>query len=1077
MIVTFVVLLLRIVPHAAFGQEGKVVSETSIIPGVRGDACWHDKQRVFPGAVVPWDTTGKVVRAGSGVDVCGAWPACGTCVRMYEGDCRYVYPTFVLAYNAHDSYGLEQICACKVGSCYLPWNSTEWDRNCVQELGCFSKVAPDEVGPFCRALVKDKARGAKPMKIRFVPMEFAKQSFSRPGIVAVIETEEVIDGTVRKKISEHVIHPDGKKPDPEPEGQATAYIAVVDDETATTTDDNNPRYRYQYNSGELIDYDEHSYSFSHDGMQHYVKVHKTHDSVCVKYYGSDNEQQRELINECVPMPEHVTAAPMMYSAVIVYPFAQQELRYRVHKKFNAVALELAKMLELYPSGSLCRFVKFSVFRNQKERYIVITSENRGDKFAVQRMDKVDDRIALGKPEIKSRAEYQKWKGEFNKNGKNNVAPRTALTEETFVFCYGTVECAIWGNKELCEQRSPFSADYISDYYDIPRGMFPGYLLDAKKGTGLPKVSRGYAGAKSGSYAQMITVEGTRKLRESCGADVERCRYSPVDASNVFCLLGGTEADAAEYEVRSKNDEGIARVWVKRHHKMLRRYALVNENGQTRRVACDDKYSVNLYSLSQTILSNSTVHDGQFIFPEGFSKQDAIMGSTDPCTDPKSKIAYYYESGTFASAASGSARCSHPIVQYYAPKKKIRGCAYEYVSMDDYRPLTFSNDMMIWVQDHQAEVVLRPLDPYERGFCIDNFPRLWYEPEYLWYEDGQKDPQVITEFVILRFKAASDAKLQGCQFFKIEAWGGGEAAMETETKERRSGRPGQYMMAILRNPTCKDKCNVFTTETVGGKKVEDLELFFKARIGEGGKYDAPKKASNNNNTLLGAGGDTVVEFCVYDGGEDGKTQRNEERCYEIMRAAGGGSEDIGKVWTDNIGDLMKSYRTITGDVLASDNGAQKLLLEGRAMFTKFPLEINLPLVPNMYVDYAGGSNTINVRKQHKVLHSKTAQILQYLEGRSMPREFCKRKDRYYTYRGAGEFFIPGMGGCWGADADVIPGLGESGAVVITCEQWGHTKPTFGAPKPRRKPLETNAALAWREKSVQEQQELHRSRRSR
>ncbi|MGN7678949.1 MAG: hypothetical protein ACTJLL_04310 [Anaplasma sp.] len=1174
MIVTLAVLLLHVVPHAALGQEGKIVGTRSVIPGMRGDACWHDKQRVFPGAVVPWDTTGKVVREGSGVDVCGAWPTCGTCVRMYEGDCRYVYPTFVLTYNIRDPYGPEQICACKVKSCYLPWDSAGWDKNCVQELGCFNKVALDEVGPFCQALARGKAKNTKPMKVKFVPMEFSKQSFKRPGIVAVVETEEIVDGAVTKKISEHVIHPDGKEPEPEEQSKATAYIAVVDDDTVAA--DSNPRYRYQHNSGKLIDYDEHSYSFSHDGTEYYMKLHKTHDSVCVKYYGSDSGQQRELANECVPIPGRVTTAPMMYNRVIRWSSGYEYKNTAARKmNFSTLALKLDKMLDSdyyenfqwrkqHPLNFM-RLVEFNIFGNWKERYIVAVAKNKGDKFVVQRIDAVDDRIALGEAEIKSSSEYhswawgkggtktwygswyaepekevcvceeeqrplqgrqsikvkskcwkksqypgvQRWESEISEEEKRKrtsknkqyICPghgqklveskqRSTTSSDAlkFYFYYSTEECAVWGGDALsCRDREEYMLHSTDDtsgrYYDIPGGMFLGYSLKKGKSINempakgasteesLPFVVKYYAGAKAGSYTKMIAEEGTRGLRERCGEGIERCRYNTAntDGANILCLSGGgTEADAEEYEIRSRNDREMARTWVKRHHKMLRRYVLIDENGHTRRVACDDKYSVSLDSLSQTVLSNSTVHDGQFIFPEGFSKQDAIVGSTDPCTDPESKIAYYYESGTFASTASGSARCSHPVVQYYAPNKKMYGCASEYVSMDDYRPLTFSNDATASGQS-QKEVILQPLAPYERGLCVNNFPTLWYEPKYLWFEDDAKDPQATTEFVILRFKAASDVKLQGCQFFKIEAWGGGEAAMETETRERRSGRPGQYMMAILRNPVCGDKCDVFAREKKDRRKeVKDLELFFKAKIGEGGEYRTPKKGDKKS-TLLGAGGDTVVEFCVYNG-------KSLESCYEIMRAVGGGSEDIGKVQTNDIGNLMQSYRTITGDVLAGDSGAQKLLLEGRAMFTKFPLEINLPLVPDVYNISDGKNDELVQTLQREIVRSQRAQILQLNKGRSMPKEFCKKKDRYYTYRRAGEFFIPGMGGCWGGETDVVPGLGESGAVAITCEQWGTIKPTFDASEAAKAVgKQEQQALAWSKNSVEKQQMLHKVRR--
>ncbi|NLP82086.1 hypothetical protein, partial [Acinetobacter baumannii] len=184
--------------------------------------------------------------------------------------------------------------------------------------------------------------------------------------------------------------------------------------------------------------------------------------------------------------------------------------------------------------------------------------------------------------------------------------------------------------------------------------------------------------------------------------------------------------------------------------------------------------------------------------------------------------------------------------------------------------------------------------------------------------------------------------------------------------------------------------------------------------------------------LGVGGDTIVKFCVCasgnctsaSSGQNANSNSNGKRCYTIMTAVGGGSKRAGTLDESAIKNLVVSYRTITGDVLADDDGATKLLLEGRAMFTKFPLEMNFPLY-----DQEG-----NTRKWLDL-------IAEHFRGRSLPRELCTWKDMYYIYRGFGDFFIPGMGGCWKDDSK-IPGLGESGAAMITCELWDDTRaPTF------------------------------------
>ncbi len=118
----------------------------------------------------------------------------------------------------------------------------------------------------------------------------------------------------------------------------------------------------------------------------------------------------------------------------------------------------------------------------------------------------------------------------------------------------------------------------------------------------------------------------------------------------------------------------------------------------------------------------------------------------------------------------------------------------------------------------------------------------------------------------------------------------------------------------------------------------------------------------------------------------------------MRAVGGGSTHPGVLNVKAIKDLMVSYRTIIGDVLAGDDRAARLLLEGRAMFTKFPLEMNFPLT----------------REKERILKVK-----EYFEGRSLPRSLCKRRLRYSKWR-ENDVFVPGMGGCWGDDGARLGG---------------------------------------------------------
>ncbi|KAF2282068.1 hypothetical protein GH714_042892 [Hevea brasiliensis] len=489
------------------------------------------------------------------------------------------------------------------------------------------------------------------------------------------------------------------------------------------------------------------------------------------------------------------------------------------------------------------------------------------------------------------------------------------------------------------------------------------------------------GTQSGAkFLGVIADSALREMERSC-VDVEDregkskvCWYNTTEnvGANVLCI-SGTGSDVSEYEIRSRDDMGVARTWLRKQQKVLRRYVLVDDGGNVRRVVCDDKYSIVPGSLSQDILDSMVVQNGQYIFPKEFLERSIVKGSDDPCSDPNSKIVYYHESGGFTSDPGAISGCSHPVTQYYGS---------------------------------------------------DNFPRHWYEPRYIFpstsgdfkkyapdtnkdysYVPNELSPTVTRNYVMLKFKAKDQRLRKGCDFYRIEAWGGGEAAAKTETGERRSGRPGQYSMVVLRNPNCTDEgCEAFS-QNKGSKRVQDLELSIEVEVGEGGRSGTNKKSpATEPNDDLGVGSDTVVKFCVCNNGTCTQNPPGSgKKCYEIMRAVGGGSKHAGKLDASAIKDLVVSYRTITGDVLAGDDGATKLLLEGRAMFTKFPLEMNFPLY-----DQVG-----------KMKEWLNLGIAEHFQGRSLPRELCTWKDRYYTYRDPGDFFVPGMG--------------DAGKITVKCRE--------------------------------------------
>ena len=1028
--------------------------------------------------------------------VCAAWPACGTCVRMYEGDCRYVFPTFVMAYGVKDPTGPGKICACKVLACNLPWDPGGWNRGCIQELGCFDKPLLRDAGPFCNVLPGRK----RSARVRFVPLEFSKQSFWRPGFVAIVESweQDTKDHRVlHRKVRKHIINP----------GRSGVFEGIIgrkkDEYVWHTKGWKDDKEEQQW----AISEQEKSYSFSDAGTEHYLKVRREQDAVCVRYYGTDSGMSVELFEECLPIPS--MELPRIYQTYSLTNSVGQGYKRDEYIGKHCKNSAASRTEYLTSSNESDKYrIKFIRGKDTVSRNGDNTRQGESSRAFVQHLKKYTSGTNTSGKWVVSDTEgtwliheeqivekegspTPDW---YRKHITDNSDRRTRSSESD--TCERELrECVKFGGKSMCVNVANSSREWgrsvlpgvlqlqrgehkkwntETSYYKHPVGAFWGYSSIDFMQQKITEIAQDYGGNANKVEFVGVAADKNRELGGICGRANDgsydnKCKYYVVPGKpRVMCITGiGSGADISDYEVASSSDGGISRTWLKKQPKMLRRYVLAGEDDSARRVVCDDKYSMNLQLLSQPVLDNIVVKDGRFVVPKKLSGGAPGRGRSngDPCARVDSNTVYYYESGRFNTEPGSLVGCVDPSTQYYAPGQKVEGCTYEYVSMDDYRPMSLGGRVGMRagyyfpagvpagdeIEKGEAVVKLRPLSVYDRGLCIDSFPRYWYEPEYK-ITDGQTHT-VSKEYVVLKFEASNGGDQtigtlptqngKWCQFYKIEAWGGGEAAAMTDVGARRSGRPGQYVVGILRNPDQKDKynCDVFAHYNRQGgvtTKISDLEFSIKVDIGEGGEYQKPKKAENPKQPPVrytptrvqenygggeGAGGDTVVKFCTKkknstsgQSGTQGSTQ-TAEQCHEIMRAVGGGSTHAGVLNVRAIKDLMVSYRTIVGDVLAGDNGATKLLLEGRAMFTKFPLEMNFPLT----------------REKEHILEVK-----EYFEGRSLPRSLCKRKLRYSEWRENG-VFVPGMGGCWGDDGSATPGLGESGAVMITCERWDTVGP--------------------------------------
>ncbi|MGN7678948.1 MAG: hypothetical protein ACTJLL_04305 [Anaplasma sp.] len=1052
--------------RASTGVSGGIYNVVSVPEDETSEeqkgSCQFANQGVYSarGASGGLGMPGRTTRFG--VKVCGAWPSCGNCSTLYTGDCKYVFPTFVTVYEKRDEKdGRSKLCACKALACDLPWDPSGWNKSCFQELGCVDKPFLHMPGPFCHCLY-----GGDRTKVRFVPLQFSEQSFWRPGIVAIVEQGSRVGGKGTYGVSsKHIIRPSGDSAEDKSTPRKTEPLS---------------KDGYQYHiSGPAITMQYQDYSFNSDGREHYLKLRRGKDSVCVKYYGSDANRVTELLEECLPIPHMPT--PRVYRAARSVESGHGQSKYSVLSEGYVVAKKIGGE---YYEGAKQHYVKRDTEHYTGTGSRTMGSPEPGAQQFVSYSEKESEKQAVVAYE--GIFKNEEIDGKVPKVGDKDtyVLPLTSVRKKQVGYVFR--ECIGFPGEEKCHEDT----EDVSSVYGHAVGHFRGYS------------GKWFTGNSSGAVVRDSLKNGPlrfidvalydknnkkereikeREIVEVCVPGVHSSGYGCVEsgkvtpASGVKCIFG-EENDASEYEIFGTDAGNLLRVWLRRYPSVLRRYVLVGGGDNTRRVPCDDKYTVSLRTLNQQTMDNMSIREGQFLIHED-AIGGGVQGGSDLCAQPKLGVVYYYEPGKFTTEAGDLAGCKSRGVQYYSPQDKVESCTYEYMNLGDYSPVSPGDHVSGKNPPQERRLDLRPLNIYDRGMCVDNFPRAWYKPEY---RVRNKQAELVSkEYVIAGpftlGKGLGTLSGKPCQFLKIEAWGGGEAAMKENGGTHRSGRPGQYIMSILHDPrnghaTFLSHANsvlksVLTQSAdTSGRGVSlqpnDLVFWIVADIGEGGEHDKPKKQERHQETGeyyvrmkeegqrreeridkgtnitygggTGAGGDTVVKLCVSkrnalnsgEGVQDdvkqgsawNKIPANKVLCYEMMRAVGGGSERAGGVDKDLIANLVLSYRTITGDVLLNDQRANRLMLEGHGMFTKFPLEMNFPITNSK---------------------EKELQISDYFEGRSLPKASCQYRSRYSKWNN-GDIFVPGMGGCWNRDKSGTlrdkPGLGQSGAVMVTCELW-------------------------------------------
>ena len=1043
------------------------------------------------------------------IRICGASPNCNTCVEMYRGDCGYVFPTNVTVIEEKRHDGKKELCACQTFACDLAWDPAGWNKKCFTKIKCIPKKPHYDKISLEQAL----CGGEDGPSVRFCPLTFSKQGYFSPGLVTSVLYE-------------------GEKT---PYRQYEIINKFVPGSRSTSS-----------GASAQLPHHEGSITSRKGETFHYV-AYKKEDSLCLRYGGKRGVNTSRSKNEadfdtCIPIP--VPERPVMY---VSKSYGEQMINGRA---FGITLDDRDAILKdaIYRNRAL--FAKMDV---QNYGYYVIGGGHRHRRGAVVQQHVEELLTTLGES---SGIQYlcMQRKSSFAEacfNTKTAVElPRDVKYKET--------ECTMADSDDKGAAAAKFFSGYIfsrlkDNIKDIRENM---HITTAEKGCRVVKkhmhnIDRENSAAVGEDSLRCEYIEGhvisefqhtmkgapgnydvsremeLRRERTALAKKTVSGRQSLVSRIPLFdyhaigevvCadmpqgdiefeVLEGASINCSSNTLRcEEKTRGHGRFRVRKKPKTLRRYVMVGSKGERKRIRCDDKYSIDLYALSQEVLDKSVVHGNKFVLPKEYLINTLSDNTEDPCYSSRSEIVYFYEDGGFVAGADLS-KCANPITEYYAPGKAIRGCEYSYIRSDNYEPFLEEGNI--------SGFSIVPLSKYEQGFCIDNFSRILFEPKSFSSSEQPQTSRCVNKkvatsvgstnhdasaltteyrfpikgnsFAVAEAHVSSGSTKVGvenggkCTFYKVEMWGGGEAAgLEGAKGNKRSGRPGQYVSLLLdlshmdsvraNSSLCNNekKCAGAVGILNNNKKFSLL-----MNIGVGGKQ------STGDTTGASKGGDTVLYLCgeksveeqgasasavveagsewpykvinnpLFDRGDAQAADKpesssgtavqgaSEPNCYEIARAVGGGSDMLGEPWHGPHNKVLKYHRTIYTNVLSSDKSGMKLLLGGEAMFTKIPVEVNM-YDDNGGIGFATGG---------------------YLAQRSLPRERCN-----YIATPASDvsvqgplkgmkmtLIVPGMGGCWGKEATTQgngvqqvgtssstedkPGAGRNGAVIITCERWG------------------------------------------
>ncbi|MEH0831486.1 hypothetical protein [Anaplasma bovis] len=1043
------------------------------------------------------------------IRICGASPNCNTCVEMYRGDCGYVFPTNVTVIEEKRHDGKKELCACQTFACDLAWDPAGWNKKCFTKIKCIPKKPHYDKISLEQAL----CGGEDGPSVRFCPLTFSKQGYFSPGLVTSVLYE-------------------GEKT---PYRQYEIINKFVPGSRST-------------GSGASAQLPHHEGSItSRKGETFHYVAYKKEDSLCLRYGGKRGVNTSRSKNEadfdtCIPIP--VPERPVMYvsksdgeqmingRAFGITPndrdailkdamyrnralFAEMDvMKYGNYvagkRRYVGVQDHVSALLKTLVGSSGIQYLcmqRKSLFQEACSNTKTAVEFPRDVKYKERECTMADSVVDTAVAKFFSGYVFSRLKDNIKDIGENipiTVAGRECRVAKQHMHNTNGEGSATVGEESLrCEYTE---APVISEFQHTMARVRRGYDVSEEMERRRSSTALGKKVVSSGqSLVSKIPLFDYHAMGEVVCADMPQgdIEFEVLEGASITINCSSNTLRCEE------KTRGHGRFRVRKKPKTLRRYVMVGSKGERRRIRCDDKYSIDLYALSQEVLDKSVVHGNKFVLPKEYLINTLSDNTEDPCYSSRSEIVYFYEDGGFVSDADLS-KCANPITEYYASGKAIRGCEYSYIRSDNYEPFLEEGNI--------SGFSIVPLSKYEQGFCIDNFSRILFEPKSLnnvateqqtshCFKHGSKNNVASALTTEYRFPinnnsfavepASKDGKLDAsgsaqvrkkCTFYKVEMWGGGEAARregESEKGSKRSGRPGQYVSLLLdlfdeyvrasctscsNDEKCKEAVKILNTN-------KKFSLLMNIGVGgqQGGSSDTTDASTKGGDTILYLCGDDpiqglatcdsesvavkdtregwpykVINNPLFDQKDAQATSQPESlpsaagnqvsgaNCYEIARAVGGGSDMLGEPWHGPHNKVLKYHRTISTNVLSSDKSGMKLLLGGEAMFTKIPVEVNM-YDDNGGIGFATGG---------------------YLAQRSLPKERCN-----YIETPASDvsvqgplqgmkmtLIVPGMGGCWGKEAatqtggaapvgtpsstEDKPGAGRNGAVIITCERWGN-----------------------------------------